>query len=306
MKNISSGFICTKIIVLLILISLLTTPANLWSTPASAFETSSNTKIMINIPNWNDASVNLSETTDRIADVHVQDIREQIDNEGNRNQEVEHEEVVTYAERLGHQLDNDFSQNQEKESHIFPMLIDGYYGTFNRTSVYFKDMEGSVTSTKPVLFAIEIFLDFDKTNAVKETHVIKINIGEIFEPDKVYFNTVQMTLPQDWVFNTSMIDPEFPNIFYNNDNLMNITSSIYTQHFAIGEYLKVTGLSTLKYSGPANGNDNGNGVSEDGDKSGKDDDEKFLWFFSKTELIITVIVIIVCTVVVFFLYRRYR
>jgi hypothetical protein len=295
--NSISGLIFKKTIVIMIFTVLFALPFQSWVMDAEGLETSANTEIFIRIHNWNSVSVNNSEETVEITDVPIKKIREQVDLLGDGNGHVETWEVLGYSEGLENQLNIEFSENQDKDTHIFQMLIDGYYGTFNRTSVYFEGLEGLATSTQSVIFAIEIFLDYKQTDTTDSTHKIQINIGEIFEEELSFFKDIKLELPDKWAFNNSVIPPDFPTLFYDQDSLLNVTRELYSDHFAVGEFLRMNGLEIEKESTTPIVNPPPPGP----DKNDSDEDGFFtLW----TILIIVAVVAVVAVVLVMMVQRK--
>jgi len=296
--NSKAGTFLNKFVVLIVFSVLILIPFQNCCSNVEAVETSSNTRIFIKIHDWQKVSVNNSEETVEITGVAIEDVREQIDYLGNRNGEVEKWEVLSYSQGLEMTLNSEFEENQDKDTHIFQMLIDGFYGTFNRTSVYFKGLEGLVTSTASVIFAIEIFLDYTKTDLTKPSHKIQLNIGEIFAEEQSFFSSIKLSLPNTWAFNTTVIPPDFPILFYEKNTLLNVTKELYAEHFAVGEFLRMNGLTIEKASTipPNGGHPNG-----DNGQDGKDDEGLLnLWLLA----IIIFVIAVIAVIIIFTVQRR--
>ena len=149
-------------------------------------------------------------------------------------------------------------------------------------------MEGSVTSTAPVTFAIEIFLDYADTDISKSSHLIRLNIGEFFDESQAFFKHVKIILPASWCFNTTILPGDFPKIFYEDDTLMNITYQQSLDSPQLANHLRVDGLTIERYVKPSNG---GNHIP-DGNGNGEDNGDEDDGFFLDTYQLIAVIAII--------------
>ncbi|UCH89733.1 MAG: hypothetical protein JSV49_03535 [Thermoplasmata archaeon] len=261
--------------------------------------------MVIQIHNWKSVSVNFTETTTMIDENPVDFIRAQADFLGDNNSIVDDIDASLYERTIEYIWKMEYIDNPEDSTDLFfgNIMIDGSYGTINRTNLYFGNLQGPVTSIEPVLYSREIFYDYNNTDLTKSTHNIKATLGMGFGEEQTSFNQYIIKLPDDWMFDTVNETDYPPLIFYNQNRLINITDQIYNENLELEDYLKTDGITCVRYQGPPD-NDVTNG-NEDSEEE-KEDDEKDILFLSYYEFGFIIAIIIICLIAVILISRRVK
>jgi hypothetical protein len=246
-------------------------------------------------------SVNFSTTTNMIGEVPVDELRGKIDS--NDNDIVEQHEVDEYARGLATAIDEEFIGNIGQDSHTFQMLIDGNYGTFNNSVVFFGGATGSASSVNPIIFAIEMHLRYDLTREELPIHKINLNLGTFLGEEESSFKSVVLELPETWAYNSTRLEEIDPPVLFDNNRLMNISLEQSALHEDIGNTLSQEGVMCEKAASIPNGDPNG---GENGDDPDDSDDENDFLFLSWLELGIIVAIILICIVAVIVIFKKTR
>jgi hypothetical protein len=295
----SCGCVIAKVAVVFILSLLITLTQSNFTMDAEAIDIGADTDIYITVHTWKMVSVNFSTTTNMIGEVPVDELRGKID--ANDNDIVEQHEVDEYARGLAAAIDEEFIGNIGQDSHTFQMLIDGNYGTFNNSVVFFGGATGSASSVNPIIFAIEMHLRYDFTREELPIHKINLNLGTFLGEEESSFNSVVLELPKTWEYNSTRLEEIDPPILFDNNRLMNISLEQSTLHEDIGNTLSQEGVMCEKFvqnGPPPNGGDNN-------DSKDSDEENDFL-FLSWFELGIIVAIILICIVAVIVIFKKTR
>lgn len=301
--NTNLHYVLAKIFVLIAVLLLMVLPLNHVSEIASGQGEGSGaiTDYEITVHGWDLISINTSQFTDYIIDEYVKDVRETVDINGDKI--VDGFEVRGFIQRLEFDLDKDYHDNENNPEYGSFVYIDNITGKYNRSHISFEQLEGPASSTAAVTFSVELFWDYKEINLNRESHAIRYVVGDIISQEQT-FREFKIKLPDNWIYNKTLIPEDFPNLFFEKDTLMNLSYKQYNQLPFINQYLMDPGLRVelQKTSGngqpPVNG-DNGNDTVSDGTE-----DKGFKLTQMQMILIAAVIIIVIAGSAA--AYRKFR